>query len=110
MSEQDGRQVIVIQRPITNDPEAWKAYWEKQGQPWRTEPEIDTERQKYLAEHRNISPNIKRGIYPFKDIEPNLTRADVEWLLATHEKGRGPVDWNDKKQRERQGLDLHGAN
>ncbi len=99
-----------LQRPSTNDPpEAWKAYWGKQGQLWRTEPEIDTERQKYLAEQRAIVPNIKQGIYPFKDVEPKLTRADVEWLLATHENGRGPVDWAVEKQRERQGLDLRGA-
>src|SRR5205085_788286 len=36
-------------------------------------------------------------------------RADVEWLLATLENGRGPVDWEDKSQRNRKGLDLRGA-
>lgn len=95
------------QRPTTDDPQAWKAYWQAQGQPWRTEPEIDEERQKYLAERRAIVPDIEKGIYPLKDI--NLTRADVEWLLATHENGRGPVDWSDESQREREGLDLRGA-
>jgi hypothetical protein len=39
-----------------------------------------------------------------------LSRADVEWLLATHENGRGPVDWSDERQRKREGLDLGGAN
>jgi uncharacterized protein YjbI with pentapeptide repeats len=107
MSEQDGKQATTIHRPPTNNPEAWKAYWEKQGQPWRTEPEIDTERQKYLDERRAIVPDIKQGVYPFKDVK--LDRADVEWLLATHENGRGPVNWNDEKQRERKGLDLRGA-
>ena len=38
-----------------------------------------------------------------------LNRADVEWLLATHENGRGPVIWSDETQRERIGLDLRGA-
>src|SRR5205823_13303687 len=99
MSEPDGTKATTIERPATNDPEAWKAYWEKQGQPWRTEPEIDQERQKYLAERRSIMPDIEQGIYPFKDVK--LSRADVEWLLATHENGRGPVDWSDENQRER---------
>src|SRR5205823_5472737 len=61
------------------------------------------------AERRALTPDIEQGMYPFKDIEPKLTRADVEWLLATHENGRGPVDWSDKNQRERNGLDLRGA-
>ncbi len=108
MSQQNGGRATAIQRPTTNDPDAWKTYWEAQGQLWRTEQEIDEERQKYLAERRSIKPNWEQGIYPFKDIK--LTRADVEWLLATHENGRGPVDWNDESQREREGLDLRGAN
>src|SRR6266567_4847986 len=108
MSEQGGKQVATLQRPITDDPQVWKTYWITQGQPWRTEPEIDTERQKYLKERRAIVPNIKKGIYPFKDIK--LSRADVEWLLATHENGHGPVDWSDEKDlHERRGLDLRGA-
>ena len=107
MSDQDNGQVATIQRPTTNDPEAWKVYWEAQGWPWRTEPEIDAERQKYLAERRAIVPDIEQGIYPFKG--EKLTRADVEWLLSTHENGRWPVDWRDESQREREGLDLRGA-
>jgi len=107
MSEQDGSQASTLQRPATNDREAWKAYWKQQGQEWRTEPEIDGERQKYLAERRSITPDIKQGIYPFKDTK--LNRADIEWLLATHEQGRGPVDWHDVQQRTREGLDLRGA-
>ena len=82
------------QRPAPNDKEAWIAHWEKQGQPWRTEPEIDEERQKYLDGRRSIVPVIEKGIYPFKDIK--LNRADVEWLLAIHENGGGPVVWNDE--------------
>ncbi len=107
MSEQNRKQVATLQRPTTRDPEAWQAYWETQEQPWRTEPEIDAERQKYLAERRSIKPDIEKGIYPFRGTK--LSRADVEWLLATHENGRGPVDWSDENQRQRAGLDLRGA-
>src|SRR5436190_1410862 len=105
MSEQDGTQATQAQ--TINDRESWKAYWAAQGQPWRTEPEIEAERQDYLAQRRTITPDPKLGIYPFKDIA--LSRADVEWLLATHENGLGPVDWGDENQRERLGLDLRGA-
>src|SRR5258708_17878532 len=100
---------IEPQRPTSDDKEAWRSYWEKQGQPWRTEPEIDKERQKYLDKRRDIVPDIEQGIYPFKDIK--LSREDVEWLLATNENGRGPVDWSDQKSLNgRDGLDLRGAN
>jgi uncharacterized protein YjbI with pentapeptide repeats len=85
----------------------WRTYWRALGQVWRTEPEIDAKRQDELARRRTIVPDIKQGIYPFKDIK--LSRADIEWLLATHENGRGPVDWNDESQHEREGLDLRGA-
>ena len=107
MSEQDTTQASPLQRPPHDDKEAWKAYWREQGQPWRTEPEIDAERQTYLAERRSTMPDSMQGIYPFKGIR--LHRADVEWLLATHEKGRGPVYWTDESQRSRQGLDMRGA-
>src|SRR5438045_704102 len=107
MSEQDSRQAKKTQHRNTNNTEAWKTYWKAKGYPWRTEPEIDAERQTYLVERRKIAPDFEQGIYPFKDIK--LNRADVEWLLATHQHGRGPVDWDDKNQREREGLDLRGA-
>src|SRR2546423_1645724 len=107
MSDQDNGQVSILQRPTTNDPEAWKEYWKAKGWPWRTEPEIDAERQKYLADRRAIVPDIEKGIYPFKDVK--LSRTDIEWLLVTHENGRGPVDWSNESQRERWGLDLRGA-
>src|SRR5947209_8109603 len=107
MSDQDGIQPTALQRPTTNDRMGWHVYWQELGQPWRTEPEIDEERQKLLTERRSILPDIKQGIYPFKDIK--LSRADVEWLLTTHENGSGPVDWSDVNQRKREGLDLRGA-
>lgn len=74
---------------------------------WRTEPEIDDERQQFLQQRLMIEPDIEHAIYPFKDIQ--LTRADVEWLLMKHERGRGPIAWSDPAQRERQGIDLRGA-
>ena len=107
MSEQDDGQISTLQRPATNDRDAWRAYWIAQGSSWRIEPEIGAERQKYLAERLTIVPNIEKGIYPFKDIK--LSRADVEWLLATHENGRGPIDWSDESQRKREGIDLRGT-
>jgi hypothetical protein len=111
MSEQDGTQVTTHQRPLNDDKVTWKAYWKALGQPWRTEPEIDTARQKYLAERRNITPDIKKGSYPFKNIK--LSRADIEWLLATHQGGQGPVLWDEEKDKpeneRRTGLDLRGA-
>jgi len=72
---------------------------------WRTEPEIDAQRQKYLSERHAIQADTKKGIYPFSNIDSKLTRADIEWLLIW----LGPVDWSDKKKRERVGLDLRGA-
>jgi len=107
MSEQENGQISTLQRPITSDRYDWKVYWEQQGQPWRTEPEIDIERQKYLAERRYIEPDFQRDIYPFSGTK--LDRADIEWLLATHENGRGPVDAGDESRRWRIGLDLRGA-
>jgi len=75
--------------------------------PWRTEAEIDGERQDYLVQRLAIVADVQRGVYPFRDVK--LCRADVEWLLAGHEDGCGPVDWGDGLQRKRLGLDLRGA-
>jgi uncharacterized protein YjbI with pentapeptide repeats len=74
---------------------------------WRTEPQIDSERQAYLACRCAITANIESGIYPFKDVR--LSRADVEWLLATHKGMLEPVDREDERQRACAGLDLRGA-
>ncbi len=115
MSEQENMQATVKTQkqigaqpaPTNDDKERLEEASKAQGYPWRTEPEIDAARQKYLAERRKIKPDITEGKYPFKDIE--LTRADIEWLLVTHENGLGPVDWSDTQQKEREGLDLRGA-
>jgi hypothetical protein len=103
MSKQDNEKVATLQRPTTDDPEAWKAYWEANGQPWRTEPEISTERQKFLKERLSVIPNRKQGIYPFKGIK--LNRADVEWLIDIHEGGQ--IE-HKLTERERE-LDFRGA-
>jgi uncharacterized protein YjbI with pentapeptide repeats len=87
--------------------EEWRQYWQAKGFPWRTEPEIDAKRQEELSMCRAVVPDIEKGIYPFNGMK--LSRADVEWLLATHDAGRGPVDWARKQDRERAGLDLRGA-
>src|SRR5258706_12608495 len=105
--KQNTTQALNLACPANDDKEAWRAYWKTQGQPWRTESEIDAKRQKYLAGRRVIVTEFEKGIYPFKNIK--LSRADIEWLLATHENGRGYVDWSDESQRNRKGLDLRGA-
>src|SRR5436309_259688 len=94
--------VALSPHPPADNREAWRIYWKAQGQPWRTEPEIGMKRQEELSKRRAITADIKQGIYPFKGMK--LNRADVEWLLATHENGRGPVDWDDEKQHNRWGL------
>ena len=103
VSGQDGRQIAAVHRPSTEDAEAWIAYWEAQGQAWRTEPEISTERQKFLKERLSVIPKRKQGIYPFKGIK--LNRADVEWLIDIH--GGGQIE-HKLKERAR-GLDFRGA-
>jgi hypothetical protein len=45
------------------------AHWLKCGQPWRTEPEIDSSRQKDLAAYLTTKSDIVQGIYPFKNIK-----------------------------------------
>lgn len=88
--------------------EYWIIHWRQYDHFfWRTEPEIDRQRKEELARRQVIEPDIKKGIYPFKDMK--LTRADIEFLLATHENRRGPVNWSDANQQDREGLDLRGA-
>jgi uncharacterized protein YjbI with pentapeptide repeats len=97
------------QRPTSNDnSEGWKAYWTAQGMPWRTEAEIDKERQGYLAKRRVATPNYQRAAYPFAGM--CLTRADIEWLLATHEDAgvHGPVVGSVVIAEPADPPDLHG--
>src|SRR5581483_1974626 len=106
-NKKNENQVSALQRPSNDDERAWKAYWRAQGQHWRLEPEIDAERQKYLNERRHKVFSAGERSYPFIDV--SLSRADIEWLLATHGNGRGPVDSTDPGQSMRTGLDLYGA-
>jgi uncharacterized protein YjbI with pentapeptide repeats len=92
--------------------DVWKQYWAKQDMPWRTEPDISLERKRFLTKRRGPWAFRFWVTYPFKDVK--LTRADVEWLLATHRDPwhrdiTGPLDWDDPKHHRREGLDLRGA-
>src|SRR6266496_4621355 len=105
---QQTQQVIhaPLQHSLTS-PEEWHAHWQVKGLPWRTEPEIGAKRQEELSKCRAIVPDIEKGIYPFKGMK--LSRADVEWLLATYEAGQRVADWNDWRHPGSEGLDLRGA-
>lgn len=102
----DGAQSLVA---LGDAPEA--------NQTWRTQPEIDAARQQSLHACLATPVDIGLGRYPFAGLP--LTRADVEWLLAKHEDGRGPVIWADEPihvtgwgvnlDHVRWGLDLRGA-
>src|SRR6266436_5204050 len=105
VEEKDHRALLQSIRPSNDDHAAWLTYWQEQNQPWRTEPEISPRRQAELEKRRALVPDVKKGIYPFKGMK--LDRGDVEWLLATY--AGGPVKWNDEKEREREGLDVRGA-
>ncbi len=104
MSKQDIEQILTGQRPTTTDTVIWNMYWERHGQPWRTQPEIDAERQEYLGQRRHRLLKENKLVAPLRDIP--LSRADIEWLLATHENGRGPLAWDDPEQHKRKGLHL----
>lgn len=107
MSKHINHLSTLLQRPTARDSEAWRIYWGSRGQPWRTRPEIDEQRQEELAQYLAIAPDVERGIYSFKSIK--LSRADVEWLLSVQRIGREPVDPSEAGERESEGLDLRGA-
>ncbi|OLD80477.1 MAG: hypothetical protein AUG54_05205 [Ktedonobacter sp. 13_1_20CM_4_53_7] len=102
-SKQNGLQAPALQRPAHEDTEAWETYWKAQGEPWRTEPEIEPERQKYLAERRSITPDIWKGIYPFKDIKLNLHGLPLACLLG----GLKANEWLQASQEQRRMAALH---
>lgn len=112
VSEQDNKQPSVPKHPTTNKRDDWRNYWNELGQPWRTEPEIDGTRQEELTDLRltlrDIDGTDEDSFYVFgKDIE--LTRADIEWLLATHEQEQRAIDERDKSSQPYKGLDLRGV-
>lgn len=110
MRERPSRTATAVQkRPTPEGYASWLDYWTAQGMPWRTEPEIDEARQALLGAKRQIVASPESGAYPFSGVQ--LTRADVEWLLATHQSHGfiGPVRFDDESQRLRNGIDLRGA-
>lgn len=107
MSGQRIRTVKSLPQPETDDHAAWSEYWHAIGQPWRTEPLISSERQAELEERRKVRPKAAARRFPFSGMR--LSRADVEWLLATHQSGRKPIDPDDLSQRRRHGIDLRMA-
>ena len=86
----------------------WRDYWRAHNQPWRTEQEIENQRQVELHNWRSTLPSIGQSRYPFRGVK--LNRADVEWLLASHESGQGPIEWTpDVQYKAHLGLDVRGA-
>lgn len=93
-----------------HDLETWKAYWNGQGQPWRTEPLIEEERQQRLLRYWQGNVDIERGMYPFKGMR--LSRADVEWLLAMQEQRGAETHTGGStsgKPQQAFGIDMRGA-
>ena len=88
--------------------ETWQTYWRQRGQPWRSEPPIDEERQQLLASCLQGSIAIEQAKYPFKGMR--LSRADIEWLLAAAEEriAQESADGGTSR-RPRTGLDVRGA-
>jgi uncharacterized protein YjbI with pentapeptide repeats len=96
------------ERPANTDPDAWQKYWEAQGQPWRTEPEIDAARQDYLTERYNNQQEPVYSAHPFAGIK--LDRADMEWLLAQYHAGDwSDATWADRYHVKHKGLDFSGV-
>jgi len=108
VKDQTDRRADLPQRPTTDNRDAWGQYWRGLGQGWRTEPEIEEIRLQELTHRLDLAQGAGTTTAPFKGM--SLRRADVEWLLGTHEHGRGPVRWNDPGDSGREGLDLRGAN
>jgi len=64
------------QRPTDVDGAAWEAYRQALGMPWRTEPEIDTDRQPTSpgAGCRAVTANIEQDSYPVVVSSARLSR------------------------------------
>ncbi len=99
------KQIPNLKRPVSSDPDVWIAYWRTVGQGWRTEPEIDIERQKYLSKRLGIISNVEQRVFPFKDVK--LCRADIEWFLAAHLDTYGAIHYVIGSPA--QGIDVRGA-
>src|SRR2546430_7684802 len=108
MSVQARQLPATLHSSTTNDCDLWRDYWRKQKQPWRTEPEIEVQRQAELVQYSHTLADSEQGHYPFKDTK--LTRADIEWLLAAHEDERPFMNEKDQEPGTQEELDLRGAN
>jgi len=82
-------------------------YWRKQGQHWRIMPEISQDRQSQLTQRLQIVGDIRKNVFPLKDVEPKLTRADIEWMLFYIENEGSEQTRRDHLKHKR--LDLSGA-
>src|SRR5207248_902935 len=109
MSKQETKLSSKPQSPITVDPSAWRNYWYALKYTRCEELSIDANRQAELEGYRSIRPNIEQAIYPFKNVR--LSRADIRWLLATHENGyeSGKASNENGRSFMGRGLDLRGA-
>jgi hypothetical protein len=87
MSEQQPA-TAAQERPAPEDFGSWQNYWKAQSTPWRTQPEIDEVRQRYLTERRAIPPYTSKGVYPFRDekgASPSLVQMWNGFWLTTLE-------------------------
>jgi len=55
MSEQD--YTAILQYPDRDDRTGWQAYWQQQGQLWRSEPEIPFNLPQERPDHENRYPS-----------------------------------------------------
>jgi len=92
-----------------SDSATWKAFWQAHGQPWRSEPLLDEERQQQLRGYFQSEADIEQGSYPLKGVQ--LSRADIEWLLAMPEQdGDGDGGLPTSPGLDVRGADLAGVN
>lgn len=104
-------------QPLPTSPEEWRQYWQAKGFPWRTEPEIDEERQKYLEKYLTVIQDEELEGDPFDhivigrtDIEQiTLSRADIEWLLASSRDGPRSGESSNEQLQKHYCLDLQGV-
>ncbi|GCE31377.1 hypothetical protein KDA_68610 [Dictyobacter alpinus] len=79
---------------IYRTPEEWSQYWQTRGFSWRTEPEIERERQAKLSQCRALIPDIERGIYPFKGMK--LSRADAARFTYQGQTLQRKIRWHER--------------
>lgn len=85
----------------------WRMHWRDLGQPWRTAPPIDEDREQFLRDRLAVAPDVEQGIYPFKGVK--LSRADVEWLLAESQAGAAAGARGQPAALDLRGADLRRA-